>query len=247
MGRSVILIAGDEEAGTSDLVGGEYGYHYRKVVDRYIHSVLKYEEEVERRWVDQRLTKACREGATLVYDEFTRSRPEANNILLTVLEERMLILPTTGRESSYVKVHPDFRAVFTSNPHEYAGVHSAQDALADRMVTLDLDHYDRETEVAIASARSGMSVDGAAKVVDVVRDFRDSGDYDHVPTLRASIVIAKVAAAKGLLPLVHDPRFVRTCLDVLESKVIITSQNWTRERREKQRKMLMGFIEKRCG
>jgi len=47
--------------------------------------------------------------------------------------------------------------IFTSNPEEYAGVHKTQDALRDRMVTIELDHFDEETEIAITEARSGIA------------------------------------------------------------------------------------------
>jgi len=245
LGRPVMLIAGDEEFATSDLIGGQYGYRYRKVVDRFIHTVLKYEEDATQRWVDHRLTTACREGFTLVYDEFTRSRPEANNVLLAVLEEQLLVLPTMSRQDAYVKVHPQFRAIFTSNPQEYAGVHEAQDALSDRLVTMDLDFYDRETEIAITAARSGLPPEEAARIVDMVRDFRASGEYDQTPTLRACVMIAKVSAMQGLQPSAQDPRFVRICLDLLESKTAFTSQ--ARERRTQQRKMLLSLIEHHCG
>ena len=59
-------------------------------------------------------------------------------------------------EEAYLRVHPNFSAIFTSNPEEYAGVHKAQDALRDRMVTIDLDYMDKETEVAICQAKSGL-------------------------------------------------------------------------------------------
>ncbi len=245
VGRPVMLIAGDEEFATSDLIGGQYGYRYRKVVDRFIHSVLKYEEDATQRWVDHRLTTACREGFTLVYDEFTRSRPEANNVLLGVLEEQLLILPTMSKDDAYIKVHPEFRAIFTSNPQEYAGVHEAQDALSDRLVTIDLDYYDRETEISITSAHSGLPPEEAARIVDMVRDFRASGEYDQAPTLRACVMIAKVSAMQDVQPSAQNPRFVRICLDVLESKTAFTSQ--ARERRAQQRKMLLSLVEHHCG
>jgi len=243
--RPVMLIAGDEEFATSDLIGGQYGYRYRKVIDQFIHSVLKYEEDSTQRWVDHRLTTACREGFTLVYDEFTRSRPEANNVLLGVLEEQLLVLPTMSREDAYVKVHPDFRAIFTSNPQEYAGVHEVQDALSDRLVTIDLDYYDRETEIAITAARSSLPPEEAARIVDLVRDFRASGEYDQTPTLRACIMIAQVSAMQDLQPSARDPRFVGICLDLLESKTSFTSE--ARDRRAKQRKMLLSLIDHHCG
>lgn len=241
LGRPVILIVGDEEFSTSNLIGGQFGYRYRKVVDHFVHSVLKYEEDATQQWVDNRLTTACREGFTLVYDEFTRSRPEANNILLTVLEERLLVLPNVNRKDGYIKVHPEFRAIFTSNPQEYAGVHEAQDALSDRLVTMDVEYYDRDTEVGITMARSALSAEDASRIVDLVRDFRASGEYDQVPTMRSCIMIARVVAQEHLQPSVNDPRFVGVCLDVLESKTAFTSQ--ARERRTQQRKMLLNLIE----
>jgi len=244
LGRPVVLIAGDEEFTTSDLIGGQSGYHYRKVVDRFIHTVLKYEEDATERWVDNRLTTACREGFTLVYDEFTRSRPEANNVLLTILEEGLLILPNMNRTDGYIKVHPDFRAIFTSNPQEYAGVHEAQDALSDRLVTIDIDYYDRDTEIEITMSRSGLAREDVIRVIDVVRDFRASGEYDQAPTLRSSIMIARVLAQEGIRPLASDPSFVGICLDVLESKTAFTSR--TRERRAQQRKMLLSLVDHYC-
>lgn len=244
LGRPVMLIAGDEEFSGSDLVGGQNGFRYRKVVDRFIHSVLKYEEDASQRWVDNRLTTACREGFTLVYDEFTRSRPEANNVILGVLEERLLILPTMSRQDGYVKVHPSFHAIFTSNPQEYSGVYEAQDALSDRLVTIDLDYYDRETEIAITMANASFPAEDAARVVDLVRDFRASGEYDQTPTLRACVMISKVASRQGIAPCASDPRFVQICLDVLECKTAFTTKN--RERRAQQRKMLLSLIHHHC-
>jgi len=170
IGRPVVMIHGDEEFTTSDLVGGEYGYRYRKVVDRFVSRVLKYEEDMVKRWVDSRLTVACKYGFTLLYDEFTRSRPETNNILLSILQEKMMDLPVgRGGEEQYLRVDPDFTAIFTSNPEEYAGVHRSQDALRDRMITMDLDHFDYETEVAITRAKSKLSKQHAETIVNIVR------------------------------------------------------------------------------
>ena len=151
LGRPVTLIHGDDEFGSSDLVGRDAGYRKSKLVDNFIHSVLKTEEEMKSFWVDNRLTTACQNGDTLIYDEFNRSRPEANNAFLSVLSERILNLPKLRRSGEgYLQVHPDFTAIFTSNPEEYAGVHKTQDALLDRLITINLEHYDRETEIQIA-------------------------------------------------------------------------------------------------
>ena len=244
LGRPTVMITGDEEMATSTLVGTQQGYYYRKVVDRFIHTVTKMEETGDKRWADHRLTTACREGYTLIYDEFTRSRPEANNVLLSVLEEGLLVLPAQNQNEPYIKVHPDFRVIFTSNPEEYAGVHDAQDALGDRIVTIDVGHADRELEIAVAVARSGLPAAKAAPIVDMVREFRETGEYDQTPTLRTSIMICRMMTQEKLRPTIDDRQFVQFCTDILGSKSAPT--NDTDGKRAQQHKMLFSLIEHHC-
>jgi len=216
LGNPVTMIHGDDEFGSSDLVGTDTGYRKNRLVDNYIHSVLKEEETMRTLWIDNRLTTACRYGHTLVYDEFTRSRPEANNVLLSVLGEGLLSLPKLRYAGEgYLKVDPAFRAIFTSNPEEYAGIHKSQDALMDRLIHVHVDHYDRDTEVAITTRRSGVSKADAACVVDLVRRCRTRKTRGHQPSIRASIMIARVVARAGASFNSRDPVLQRTCRDVL--------------------------------
>jgi nitric oxide reductase NorQ protein len=219
IGKPVIMIHGDEEFTTSDLVGGEYGYRIRKVVDRFVSRVFKMEEDMVKRWVDNRLTVACKYGFTLIYDEFTRSRPEANNILLSILQEKMMDLPVgRGGEEPYLKVHPDFVAIFTSNPEEYAGVHRSQDALRDRMITMDLDYFDYETEIAITQAKSKLSKSFAQMIVNIVRGLRESGKCEFAPTVRGCIMIAKTIKLQHITPIKDNGTFTQICQDILASE-----------------------------
>ncbi len=216
--RPVVMIHGDEEFSTSDLVGGEHGYRTRKVIDNFISSVLKTEEDTSRHWMDNRLTVACRYGFTLIYDEFTRSRPEANNALLSVLQEKMLDLPAVRDGDGYLHVHPDFTAIFTSNPEEYAGVYRSQDALRDRMVTMDLEQFDEETEIRITQAKSGIEEAEAAKIVRVVRGLRESGMCEFAPTIRGCIMVARSLMVRNGSIVPGDGLFRQYCLDVLASE-----------------------------
>jgi gas vesicle protein GvpN len=230
--RPVILMHGDEELTTSELVGGMKGFRRIKELDHFIHSVRKFKEEEVPFWIDNRLTTACKNGYSLVYDEFTRARPEANNVLLSVLEEKILDLPTARGEDTYLKVHPDFRAIFTSNPTEYSGTHTAQDALRDRLITINLGYYDRGTEIQICMARAGVSREAAEKIVDIVRGFRLQADRHHFPifsgqaketstgsTLRAEIMIGKILKLTKAKVLASDKTFERACFDVLSSQM----------------------------
>lgn len=215
-GRSVMLLHGDDEFSSSDLVGGEYGYRKSKVVDNFIHSVVKTEESMNTLWSDNRLTMACKGGDTLVYDEFTRSRPEANNALLSVLEEKLLTLPRRRQNPvGYMDVHSEFRAIFTSNPEEYAGVHRTQDALMDRLITIQLDYMDRETEIKVVSTKSGLPLAATSSIVDIVRSARNLGVTKGGPSMRAGIMIATLCAQQGVGELGSDPLFREVCQDVL--------------------------------
>jgi len=221
----VTLIHGDDEFGSSDLIGRDAGYRKYKLIDNFIHSVLKTEEEMKSLWVDNRLTTACQNGDTLIYDEFTRSRPEANNALLSILSEKILNIPglrTSGE--GYLEVHPDFHAIFTSNPEEYAGVHKTQDALMDRLITINLTPYDRETEIQITMAKSGIPRPDAEPIVDIVRELRSIGVNNSRPTIRACIVIARILARQGARPRWKDPVFQWVCRDVLNTDTVKVSR-----------------------
>ncbi|MDO8692408.1 MAG: gas vesicle protein GvpN [Dehalococcoidia bacterium] len=243
LGRPVVMIHGDEEFTTSDLVGGEYGYRMHKVIDNFIHTVLKTEEDMTRHWMDNRLTVACKYGFTLIYDEFTRSRPEANNALLSVLQEKLLDMPAARETDGYVKVHPEFTALFTSNPEEYAGVYRAQDALRDRMVTLDLDYFDEDTEVAIAQARSGLEWWDAQKIVQVVRGLRESGVCEFEPTVRGCIMVAKSLKLQNGSANASDSGFRQICLDILASE---SSRVGSRKQSIKVKETVNQLIDRLC-
>jgi nitric oxide reductase NorQ protein len=216
LGRSAILLHGDHEFSSSDLVGRESGYRRSRVVDNFIASVVRLEEEGQALWVDNRITTACRYGHTIIYDEFNRSRPEANNPLLSILSEGVVNVPGLhGRGEGYLPVHPDFRVILTSNPTEYAGVHRAQDALLDRLITVQLGHFDRATEIAITTGKSGIARETAARIVDIVRLARIEGRDPHYPTIRAAIAIARVVAFRGREASIEDPVFVWACRDIL--------------------------------
>jgi len=218
LGRPAVLMQGDDEFVGSDLVGRDSGYRRNRVVDNYIHSVVRTQEEMQSLWVDNRLTTACQNGYTLIYDEFNRSRPEANNALLSILSERILNVPRLrGVGEGYLEVHPEFRAIFTSNPEEYAGTHKTQDALLDRMVSITLGPLDRETEIQITVAKSGIGRPDAVTIVDIVRELRSVGVNNHRPTVRACLTIGRVLAGRGAHARLDDPVLRWVCRDVLSS------------------------------
>jgi len=191
IGRPVVWINGDESVTTSDLIGGYSQMQSESVRDNYVHNVFKTKDTMKIEWVDNPLSLACKYRYTLIYNEFSRTKPASNNVLLSVFEEGILELPTKFGEDRYIKVHPDFRAILTSNSIEYAGIHRPQDALLDRMVGIYADYYGFETEVQIVMEHTGISLENAEKIVQVVRSIRDRLPASQKPGTRACIMIAK--------------------------------------------------------
>ncbi|EMA41843.1 gas vesicle protein GvpN [Halobiforma nitratireducens] len=188
-GRPVVWLNGDEAVDTAALVGDHAGGERYTEDDRFVSGVSKQTEIVRERWVDNPLSVAVREGATLVYNEFSRSDPAAHNVLLSVFEEGVLERPGKRGEDRTIDVHPEFRAILTSNDVEYAGVHRQQDALLDRFVGVHVGYYDGETEREIVASHVDLPDEAVSTVVDATRSLRD--DLGVVVGTRAAITAAK--------------------------------------------------------
>jgi len=216
--RPVMLLFGDDEFKSSDLIGSESGYTHKKLLDNYIHSVVKVEDEFKQNWVDSRLTLACREGFTLVYDEFNRSRPEVNNVLLSALEEKILSLPPSSNQPEYLSVNPQFRAIFTSNPEEYCGVHSTQDALMDRLVTINMPEPDETTQGEILIQKTNIARESAYLIVRLVKSFRVATQAEKTSGLRSCLMIAKVCADNDIVAKPGNLSFEEIALEILSNR-----------------------------
>ncbi len=215
LNRPVVWINGDESITTTDLIGGYSQIEQESLRDKYIHNVFKCNDILKAEWIDNPLAIACKYGYTLVYNEFSRSKPAANNALLSVFEEGILELPTKFGEERYIEVHPDFKAILTSNSIEYAGVHKPQDALLDRLVSIYMDYYGFDTEVKIVEAHTGLPIHDVKKIVGVVTSLREKLPDAQKPGTRACIMIGKgLAASNGS----GNPNFEQLCIDVIATK-----------------------------
>jgi nitric oxide reductase NorQ protein len=213
--RPTVILYGNDEIGPSELLSSEKGFSRQKVFDNFIHSVVKVQEIVQHEWIDSRLINACKYGYTLIYDEFTRSRPETNNVLLSILEERMLSIPSGRNGSGYIKVHPNFSAIFTSNPKEYVGVHKTQDALMDRMISINLKEFDQETEIEIIMSHSSIYRKDVERLLNIVNEFKEKVDHKVEPSIRRLLMISKVMDVRGAKANKNDWIFRQICRDVL--------------------------------
>ncbi|SIR81499.1 gas vesicle protein GvpN [Natronorubrum thiooxidans] len=218
-GRPVVWLNGDEAVDTAALVGDHAGGERYKEDDRFVSGVSKQTEIIRERWVDNPLSVAVREGATLVYNEFSRSDPAAHNVLLSVFEEGVLERPGKRGENRSIDVHPEFRAILTSNDVEYAGVHEQQDALLDRFVGVHVDYYDGETEREIVRSHVDLPEEAIEVVVETMRTLRD--DLEIVVGTRAAITAAKGLTIfdSGENGTLDDELLTEVFVDVLAPKI----------------------------
>jgi nitric oxide reductase NorQ protein len=213
LGESYYLIQGDETFTRNDLVGGLYGYYEKVVEDNFISSVSKVERRLTPIWVDNPVALACQEGGILVYDEFTRARPETNNVLLGILSEKVLLITDKSGKLTLINVHPNFGLILTSNPKEYVGVHKTQDALLDRLVTIQLNNLDEETEIAITAKHNNLNRSQAQKIVRFARKVHEMENLPH-STTRISIMIGKVYQME-FLNRPDQGLFIKCCQDIM--------------------------------
>lgn len=216
LGQPTLWINGDDQMTTSDLIGGYSEFETSSLRDRYIHNVVKSLDRTKYSWIDNPLTIACKYGYTLIYNEFSRAKPMANNILLSVLEEGILELPIMFGSDRYIQVHPNFKIILTSNSIEYAGVHEPQDALLDRVVDIYMDYYDFDTEVKIVQKHTGLSSNEAIKIVKTVRTIREKLPEISKPSTRAAIMIGHAFSSFAKY---SNQQVMQVYIDVMASKI----------------------------
>lgn len=218
LGRPVSVMAGNDWLDAQDLIGKEVGHTTSSVVDKYIQRVRRSESQVRLDWEHSLLADAMQHGHTLVYDEFTRSSAKANGILLSILEEGVLISTDPVNNRTYLHAHPDFRIILTSNPHDYAGVNATPDALMDRMITFNLSSFSLETEIGIVATRTGLDPDVSARIVGLVHSLQDASKGDGTCSMRAAIMIARIASMRLRSATLSDALLAQIAADVLNGR-----------------------------
>lgn len=218
LGRPVAFMAGNDWLDVEDMIGKEVGHSTSSVVDRYIQRVRRSESNLRYDWAPSILAQAMEQGHTLIYDEFTRASAKANGILLSVLEEGVLISTDRVNDRTVLNAHPEFRIILTSNPVDYAGVNSTPDALLDRMVTFNLNAYSTETRVGIVAARTGVPMSISDRIVRLLDRLEEKQDTERRTSMRAAILIARIVAMRLRAGRLSDALLAQITADVLSGR-----------------------------
>ncbi|WP_431050113.1 ATP-binding protein [Roseateles sp. L2-2] len=195
-GTSTLTVQGSA-ATTEDQI--KYGWNY---------ALLLNEGPSERALVPSPLMRGLREGRLVRFEEITRCPPEVQDALLSVLSERLLMVPEladAGTTAGTVFAAPGFNLIATANIRD-RGVNEMSAALKRRFAfetVFPIADYDEElalvrTEVDRLLARDGLSVTPSPDVLEVLvtvfRELRTGIGRDGQAGERLSTVVSTAEA-----------------------------------------------------
>ncbi len=221
--RPYVVLHGDASRGADQMRDQASTFERKYVRDNFVRDVVKEAEKTSLKYNLSAVQNACINGHFLIYDEFNRSRPEVNNILLPVLSEGIIPMNQNDQDSDrgYQQIDPHFRLITTSNPDDTAGTFHTQDALLDRMVTITLEGWDQETELAILRFHSGANEADATKIIEIIHRIRREVQSSVAwPSIRSGIMLAKIIKNAQIEFDPSDKIFQIICRDVFNADAV---------------------------
>lgn len=191
-GTSTLTIQGSA-ATTEDQI--KYGWNY---------ALLLNEGPSPRALVASPLYRALREGRIVRFEEITRCPPEVQDALLSVLSERLLMVPELPDDSA-VFAAPGFNLIATANTRD-RGVNEMSAALKRRFAfetVFPIADYDQELALVKAEVTRLLAHDGITRqpsddvlevLVTAFRELRTGFDVSGAAGERLSTVVSTAEA-----------------------------------------------------
>ncbi len=182
------------------------------------YALLLAEGPTPRALVPSPLYTGMKQGQLVRFEEITRCPPEVQDTLVSILSEKVLMVPELEGDDSILFAQPGFNIIGTANTRD-RGVHEMSTALKRRFNFETVQPIaDPEEEVALVQRESGRLLDESGVDVDVTRDvievlvdvFRDlrSGmTSDGMQVERASTVLSTAEAVSVTMSAGLDASF----------------------------------------
>jgi len=202
LSREFIRVDGDERLTESKLIG------------YWDPPIVLSRGYVREAFIEGPLTKAALSGSILFINELNRLPESAQNALLPVMDEGIIIVPHLGE----LRAKPGFLIVATQNPEESVGVTRLSEALRDRFVLIRLDYQSEEEEREIVRLRSGVDdPEVVSTAVRIVRETRVDPSIRRGASVRSAIDLASVVSQMNSPPSEDD--WVTAAVMVLSTRV----------------------------
>jgi MoxR-like ATPase len=192
-GASTLTIQGSA-ATTEDQI--KYGWNY---------ALLLNEGPSPKALVPSPLYRGMAEGRIVRFEEITRCPPEVQDSLLSILSERLLMVPELAGDGGTVFAAPGFNLIATANTRD-RGVNEMSAALKRRFsfeTVFPIRDYDQEfalvkSEVARLLAHDRVPVQPADEVLDVLvttfRELREGIGQDGAASEKLATVVSTAEA-----------------------------------------------------
>lgn len=177
LGRPLITVSCHDDLTTADLVG---------------RFLLK---DGETQWVDGPLTKAVKEGAICYLDEVVEARKDTT-VVLHPLSDYRRELPVE-RLGITLTAAEGFCLVVSYNPGYQSVLKDLKDSTRQRMIAIEFDYPDIETEKQIVRIEASVNEEIASKLVKLGNAIRrvENGGLREVASTRVLIAAAQLHAA----------------------------------------------------
>jgi len=128
-------------------VDGDERFTEAKLVGYFDPPMVMKEGYTWNSFIQGPLTKTMLSGGILLINEINRLLETTQNVLLTAMDEKQIILPKLGP----VRAKDGFMIIATQNPSEYVGTTALSEALRDRFVWIWLDYQSEDEEKRIVA------------------------------------------------------------------------------------------------
>jgi len=153
-------------------------------------------------WHDGPLTRAVREGAICYLDEVVEARKDTTVVLHPLSDDRrMLPIERTGET---LHAPPEFMLVVSYNPGYQNLLKGMKPSTRQRFVSMRFDFPAAQQEIDIVVRETGIDVQTAARLVQLVQNLRALKDHD-----------LEESASTRLL--VYTARLIRDGFDAVEA------------------------------
>jgi MoxR-like ATPase len=143
------------------------------------------------------LVEAMTQGGVLFINELNRLPEGVQNVLLTAIDERILMIPRLGQ----VQAVPGFAVVATQNPKEFVATSHLSEAILDRFELVVIDYQPEEEEISIVElGLERLGAQGKADpglpllAVRIARLTRSHPRIKRGASVRAAQSVAELAA-----------------------------------------------------
>lgn len=170
-------------------VDGDERYNAARLVGHFDPPMVMQKGYTWESFVVGPLVSAMQKGAILFLNELNRMPEGTQNVLLSAMDERQVIIPKLGS----VKSADGFYIISAMNPQEFVATTPLSEALKDRFAWVRLEYQTEEEEQEIVKIRSGLEDDNVVKaVVRITRQTRNWPDLRRGSSIRGAIDFASL-------------------------------------------------------